>query len=119
MSQPLWSEIAQHKPDVWAWLGDIVYVDRQVYPVWDPQPVHSLSQFDITIAVVIFSLELSVKNTLQLHWVENNLTTVEQIWQAQKTRPEYIEFLRSGVKHVLGMFHIAEINRDTGVSPHH
>ncbi|MBC8165058.1 MAG: alkaline phosphatase family protein, partial [Bryobacteraceae bacterium] len=25
--QPLWEPILQHKPDVWVWLGDIVYTD--------------------------------------------------------------------------------------------
>lgn len=66
--QPLWEVIAKFNPQVWAWLGDIVYADRQIAP---------------------------------LHWVENNLTTVGEIWEAQKQRPEYRSFLESGVQ-VLG-----------------
>lgn len=35
MPQPLWDVLVRHKPQVFAWLGDIVYTDNMILPgVW-------------------------------------------------------------------------------------
>ncbi|MBV6646071.1 MAG: alkaline phosphatase family protein [Cyclobacteriaceae bacterium] len=32
LDQPLWSEILKNNPDIWTWLGDIVYADQENAP---------------------------------------------------------------------------------------
>eukprot|EP01121_Diplochlamys_sp_Union-15-3_P021217 TRINITY_DN8526_c0_g1_i1.p1 TRINITY_DN8526_c0_g1~~TRINITY_DN8526_c0_g1_i1.p1 ORF type:complete len:419 (+),score=55.40 TRINITY_DN8526_c0_g1_i1:50-1306(+) len=32
MNQALWNTITDYQPDIWIWLGDVVYADRQKYP---------------------------------------------------------------------------------------
>eukprot|EP01087_Luapelamoeba_hula_P013909 TRINITY_DN400_c1_g1_i1.p1 TRINITY_DN400_c1_g1~~TRINITY_DN400_c1_g1_i1.p1 ORF type:complete len:454 (-),score=44.97 TRINITY_DN400_c1_g1_i1:21-1382(-) len=37
--QHIWTTIAAWKPDVWVWLGDVVYADTKVFTVvWHPSP---------------------------------------------------------------------------------
>eukprot|EP00002_Diphylleia_rotans_P014468 TRINITY_DN2821_c0_g2_i1.p1 TRINITY_DN2821_c0_g2~~TRINITY_DN2821_c0_g2_i1.p1 ORF type:complete len:346 (-),score=50.25 TRINITY_DN2821_c0_g2_i1:478-1515(-) len=41
--QPLWSQIDRYNPDLWVWLGDIVYTDIKRFVVfWSPAPVESV-----------------------------------------------------------------------------
>lgn len=38
--QPLWSPISDFQPQLWIWLGDVVYADTKHFPMfWEPSPV--------------------------------------------------------------------------------
>ncbi|KAL6066373.1 Alkaline phosphatase [Balamuthia mandrillaris] len=42
--QPLWKPILDYQPDLWLWLGDIIYSDRPFWPLllWRPGSEHSV-----------------------------------------------------------------------------
>lgn len=84
----------EKKPQVWAWLGDIVYTDRMIMPlVWVCK--HQALRFKL-----VFSHNLNRLGTLQ---EPNELSTVKSIWDQQKAHPKYQQFLHSGVS-VVGVW---------------
>jgi len=45
MEQSMWNTIAAFKPDIWVWLGDVVYADTQKYPAyWVPSPLQIMQE---------------------------------------------------------------------------
>jgi len=47
--QPLWKSIIQQNPDIWIWLGDVVYADTRIVPfIWMASTLDSMKEkFDL------------------------------------------------------------------------
>eukprot|EP00118_Oscarella_pearsei_P018538 m.190263 g.190263 ORF g.190263 m.190263 type:complete len:396 (+) comp39431_c0_seq12:173-1360(+) len=78
--QPIWEKVAEEAPEIFVWLGDVVYGDHRVFPfVWHHSP----------------------------------LPAVKEKYQLQKQKPEYKNFLESGVR-VFGVWDDHDYNYNDG-----
>jgi hypothetical protein len=45
LAQDVWQSIVEYAPDLWLWLGDVVYTDRMVFPgVFRSSPVPEIQR---------------------------------------------------------------------------
>lgn len=87
----------EKKPQVWAWLGDIVYTDRMIMPlVW-------VCKYQVVIKSSIPSSKSFKQSHLGTLQEPNELSAVKSIWDQQKAHPKYQQFLHSGVS-VVGVW---------------